>query len=325
MTRDTRGTGRRHTGLIAGIWLIAIGLVFVVRDFGNLTWGEAWPLFIVAAGGASLFGSLARRRELSVGAWSLAWPIGWMIVGLVLFAATTDSVGVGPLEVITRWWPVGLVAIGIWFLVASVWPGRATPTESLAIPIAGVPSASVKINFGGGELVIGRAQPGGLVEGSFRGGVMVQSPAPGQIELKPDSSGGFPLSGRGYRWDVGLTGEIPLDLRLDTGASRASIDLIGLLVRRLDLHSGASETRVRLPAAAGLTAVRTETGVASLTIDVPPGVAARIRSSMALGRLRVDEARFPRAATGWESPDMLAAPNRVEIDVHGGVGSVTIR
>ena len=231
----------------------------------------------------------------------------------------------GPLELITRWWPLGLVAIGIWFLVASVWPGRRTPTENLAIPVGGVPSAAIKINFGGGELVIGRARSGGLVEGSFRGGVMVQTPAPGQLELKPDASGGFPLSGRGYRWDVGLTGEIPLDLRLDTGASRATIDLVDLQVRRLDLHSGASDTRVRLPAAAGLTAVRTETGVASLTIDVPPAVAARIRSRMALGRLRVDEARFPRAATGWESPDVLTAPNRVEIEVHGGVGSVTIR
>jgi hypothetical protein len=323
MTEDTRR--RRHPGLTAGIWLIAIGLVFVVRDLGNLTWGEAWPLFIVAGAAVGLVQSLLGRRELAVGAWSLAWPIGWMIVGLVLFAATTRSIGVGPLELITRWWPLALVAIGIWFLVASVWPGRLLPTESLAIPIGGIPSAAIKINFGAGDLVIGRAQPGGLVEGSFRGGVIVQTPGPGQVELKPDASGGFPLSGRSYRWDVGLTGEIPLDLRLDTGVSRATIDLVDLRVRRLELHSGASETRVRLPAAAGLTAVRTETGVATLTIDVPPGVAARIRSGMALGRLRVDEGRFPRAATGWESPDLMAAANRVEIEVHGGVGSVTIR
>ncbi len=325
MTEDIRGRRHRHPGLTAGIWLIAIGLVFVVRDYGNLTWGEAWPLFIVAAAGVALVQSLLRRRELSVGAWSLAWPIGWMIVGLVLFAATTRSIGLGPMELIMRWWPLVLVVIGIWFLVASVWPGRPVPTENLAIPVAGAASAAVKISFGAGELVIGRAQPGALVDGNFRGGVLVQTAAPGRIELKPDSGGGFPLSGRGYRWDVGLTGEIPLDLRLDTGASRATIDLVSLLVRRLELHSGASETRVRLPAAAGLTAVRTETGVATLTIDVPAGVAARIRSSMALGRLRVDEARFPRAVTGWESHDLLAAPNRVEIEVHGGVGSVTIR
>ena len=50
MTEDTRTHRRRHPGLTAGIWLIAIGLVFVIRDYGNLTWGEAWPLFIVAAG-----------------------------------------------------------------------------------------------------------------------------------------------------------------------------------------------------------------------------------------------------------------------------------
>jgi hypothetical protein len=74
-----------------------------------------------------------------------------------------------------------------------------------------------------------------------------------------------------------------------------------------------------------VTLVRTDTGVASLSIDVPQGVAARIRSSMSLGRVDVDPTRFPRTAEGWESPGFVNAPNRVEQDDRGGVGSVTIR
>jgi len=57
----------------------------------------------------------------------------------------------------------------------------------------------------------------------------------------------------------------------------------------------------------------------------PPGVAARIRTRMALGRTNVDESRFPRTADGYASPDYEVNPNRVEIDVQGGVGSVAIR
>jgi hypothetical protein len=38
----------------------------------------------------------------------------------------------------------------------------------------------------------------------------------------------------------------------------------------------------------------------------------------------VNEARFPRAFDGYASPDYQNAPNRVEIDVQAGVGSVTI-
>jgi hypothetical protein len=41
----------------------------------------------------------------------------------------------------------------------------------------------------------------------------------------------------------------------------------------------------------------------------------------------VDIVRFPRnaAGTGWESPDFGSAANRVEIEVRGGVGSVSVR
>ena len=54
----------------------------------------------------------------------------------------------------------------------------------------------------------------------------------------------------------------------------------------LDLQTGASETRVRLPKAAGMTQVKTGHGAASLTLEVPAGVAARIRTRMALGSSR---------------------------------------
>ncbi len=315
----------RDRGIVAGTWLIGLGLVFVIHDNADLGWDEAWPLFIVVAGAASLVRSLVHHRQLRVGAWSLAWPLGWIAIGLILFAATTGRITTGPGELVTEWWPIALVGIGVWFLVAAVWPGRAPVEETLTIPLAGAASGNVHISFGGGDLVIRRGPPGTLISGSFQGGVVYRSPAPGQLELKPDTGGGWPMSGRGFHWDVGLTGEVPLDLRLDTGASRATIDLYDLLVRRLDLHSGASDTRIRLPAAAGISAVRTQTGVASLTLEIPQGVAARIRSGMAMGRLNVDESRFPRAPGGFESPNVAAATNRVDIEVQGGVGTVNIR
>lgn len=81
---------------------------------------------------------------------------------------------------------------------------------------------------------------------------------------------------------------------------------------------------MRLPRNAGSTDVKAETGAASLTMTVPVGVAARIRSRMALGSSDVDEARFPRTSNGYESPDFGTATNRVDIDVQGGVGSVRI-
>ena len=80
---------------------------------------------------------------------------------------------------------------------------------------------------------------------------------------------------------------------------------------------------VTLPAAAGFTRVDAEGGAAAIRFRVPDGVAARIRSSIALGSSDVDAVRFPRnaAGSGWESPDFETAANRVEIEVRGGSGA----
>ena len=45
---------------------------------------------------------------------------------------------------------------------------------------------------------------------------------------------------------------------------------------------------------------------------------------MAIGSSQVDEARFPRTATGFESPDYATAANRVDLDLQGGVGSIRV-
>jgi hypothetical protein len=121
-----------------------------------------------------------------------------------------------------------------------------------------------------------------------------------------------------------VTGEVPLDLRIEAGASRTELDLGDVHLRRLDLQTGASETHVRLPRAAGHSEVRAETGAASIVLEVPGGVAARIRSRMALGSSQIDETRFPRSGDGFASPDYDTAANRVDIDVQGGVGSVRV-
>ncbi len=324
-----RHRSKEHKGragaINAGVWLIAIGLVFLVKDWAGWSWGQAWPLFIVAGAAATFVTRITARDELDAGSWSLAWPIAWFVIGLIALAATTGSLNIGLGELLSRWWPVAFILIGAWFLVAAVWPGRRRAVESLAVPLDSSPIASIKVSFGAGVLEIGRASAGTLLEGTFQGGVRHRSTGPDTVEIEPDTGRGWPAGGATFKWRVGLTGEKPLDLRLDTGASRATIDLAELRVRQLELHSGAAETRLRLPRAAGVTLARTDTGVASLAIEIPQGVAARIRSSMAMGSVNVDQARFQRVADGWQSPDIATAPNRVELEIRGGMGSVTVR
>ena len=123
---------------------------------------------------------------------------------------------------------------------------------------------------------------------------------------------------------MGLSREVALDLRVDTGASETALDLADLEVTELRVQTGASSTRITLPAHAGRIRARIDSGVAATTIRVPDGLAARIRVESALGGVRVDRDRFPRVADGFESPGYAEAVDAVDLDVRSGVGSIRI-
>jgi hypothetical protein len=317
VTRSRRGP------IVGATWLIGLGIVLLIRQVLGLAWSEAWPLFVILVGGVGVVTTLLDGVRGPASLWSFTWPVVAIGTGLVLLASTTGSLGQGPLELIEQWWPVVLIALGAWFLIGAFVP-RPGPNEALVVPLDGAPDASIRIRFGAGELAAVRAAPGNLVDGRFVGGVVLRRDGSRTLELSQDTSFGIPWLDRRSDWTVGLSGEVPLDLRIETGAARARLDLSDLTVRNLELQTGASETRIRLPRAAGATSVRAETGAASLVIEVPAGVGARISSRMALGSTDVDEGRFPRDATGYASPDYATAANRADIHVQGGVGSVRV-
>jgi len=317
-------TATRRGSIVGATWLIGLGIVFLVRQAMDWTWGEAWPLFVILAGVASFISTLVTWRPGFAGIWSFTWPVAWTLGGVVLLASTTGRLGQGPGETIEQYWPWAAVVIGVWFLIGAFVPVGHGPTEELALPLAPATDASVRIRFGAGVLSARAAAAGNFLDGTFEGGVRHRADGPNRISIEQDTTYGLPWLDHGSHWDVGLTAEVPLDLRFDTGASRATLDLRDLRLRSLDLHIGASETRILLPRAAGATTVRAGSGAASLTMEVPAGVAARIRSRMGLGSNQIDQARFPRVADGYESPDYGTAANRIDIDVSGGVGSVRV-
>lgn len=318
-------SGPNRGALVGGTWLIGVGVVFLIRQALDLPWDQAWPLFVILVGVASLVTSVIDRRPGRWSVWSLTWPVVWIGVGIVLLLSTTGQLAAGPGELIAEYWPWLLVGLGVWFLIGAFIPTGRPPDEALEIPLRDVSGATVRVRFGAGTLESVAAAPGHLVDGRFVGGVLHREIGPGIVELEQDTSYGMPFLHRESAWTLGLTREIPLDLKVDAGASRTRLDLRETRVRRLELKTGASETTVMLPRAAGLTDVKSEAGAASVTFIVPAGVAARVHGTVALGRITVDENRFPRFGNDYQSSDYGSATNRVDLEINGGVGSIRVR
>ena len=123
-------TGQRRGSVIAATWLIGLGTLFLVREAANLSWGEAWPMFAILVGIASIVSALIGPRANRAGAWwGFAWPIAWIGIGVVLLLSTTGTLGAAPGELIGQYWPWLLIAVGIWFLIGAVFPRPADDTD----------------------------------------------------------------------------------------------------------------------------------------------------------------------------------------------------
>ncbi|HEY6609290.1 MAG TPA: hypothetical protein VI277_08860 [Candidatus Limnocylindria bacterium] len=313
--------------VVGGIWLIGLGGVFLVQQAMDLDWSETWPLFLVLAGVGTAAGTLMAMAGRRIGAWTiisgLFVPAILIGIGLVLFVDLAGLADIDAVGFLGRWWPVLLIAAGVVVLIGAVLPRQRGVTEQLSILAGGATSGEVILKFGAGDLEVGAGTPGMLVEGTFEGGARQRDLGPGRIELEADYVQIFP-SGDRLHWRVGLAPDLPLSLRLEGGASRSVLELADTNVTSLSVKTGASSTRIVLPSAVEHCEVRIEAGAAQVVVEVPVGVAARIRSQMGLGTSSIDEARFPRTADGWASPDYEAAAHRAEISVSGGVGTVRI-
>ncbi len=318
-------TSARRGSIVGATWLIGVGVVFLIQQVNDWSWSQAWPLWVILVGVATFVSTLFSWRPSFAGIWSFTWPIAWIVVGIVLLLSTTGQLAEGPAELITTYWPWAAVILGVWLLIGAFLPfGRGGATEALTLPLDGAADADIRIRFGAGEITTHVAAPGQLLDGTFEGGVTHRLNGKGRVELSQDTTYGLPWLDHSSRWDLGLTAEVPLDLRFEGGASRTALDLIDLKVRSLQIQTGASETRVRLPRAGGVTSVRAESGAASLTFEIPAGVGARIRNRMALGSTQIDEARFPRIGDIYQSLDYATAENRVDMDIQSGVGSLKV-
>ena len=265
---------------------------------------------------------------------TLFWGIALISVGFLLL--------VGALFRVNAWnliWPLFLIALGGWILWGILF-GRPSmesmETAQVTIPLEGAGQARLHVRHGAGRLRIdSSASPGELVTGTFGGGLDHRVRRDGDIldvELRvpPHVLPWLTMPWMwgphaALDWTFGLSREIPLSLYFETGAGDTRMDLTETRVTDLRLQTGASATDLTLPANAGTTQVKVRAGVASVVVRVPSGVAARIRASGGLAEIHVDRDRFPRAGGVYQSADYDTAPNRVDIDVEAGVGSVNIR
>jgi len=228
-------------------------------------------------------------------------------------------------------WPIALILFGLTMLLGLSGRGRAVDDRQAYVRLEqGVEQASVRFEHGVGVLnVSSGTEPGVVMSGVFSGGVETRSRLDGptqKITLKRGDDG-FPFFGpwgMDYRWDVRLTDQVPISIRVGGSAGKQELNLTALRGSDLRIDGGAGRTDITLPARAGQTKARVDGGAGKVVVRVPDGVAVRMKKSDGLGAIHIDQ-RFQQVSGNvYESPGYAQAANRVDLRVDLGVGSIVV-
>lgn len=261
---------------------------------------------------------------------STFWGMVFIVAGIVFLL---NSLGILAVNAWNVFWPLFFIFLGIWIVWGQLSPHAARVTKSASILLDGALRARIRVHHGAGRLTVtGGALGEKIVDGTFGGGLEYRSRRNGDM-LDVDmhlEAGAFPGPwnwgpGMTLDWNFALNRDVPLSLEFDMGASDNRLDLTDLKVDDLFVKTGASRNEILLPSNAGRTRVRIEGGAAAVAVQLPSGVAARIRTKGGLAGITVDTNRFPRTGDVYQSADYGTAVNQMEIEAELGAGSLNVR
>jgi hypothetical protein len=321
-------TRQRLSKLIGPLVLIILGLLLLFYNLGVIDanlWEfifGLWPLLVMAAavsmllGGGSLFFPLAL----------IAFAAGFLIdnLGLVEWEMW---------ETLGRLWPLFLVAVGLDVLVLSRLRRQTTHSEEINLASAEAASARVKLAMGIGRMRLqaGRAD-GALASGSAQLGPdeslkqslrLHRSEARIKIEQSIPWHYFFTGGWLGERhWQLNLNPALPISLDIDGGLGDRTLDLHSLNLTRLEVDGGIGALTLTLPAQGQLQA-KIDGGIGDKTVYIPAGVGARIEIDSGLGSRQV-RGVFSQQGKVYATADAATAPNRLDLKIDHGFGSLTV-
>ena len=249
---------------------------------------------------------------------------------LILFGVLFLLQAQGIIDNVFRlFWPIILMLVGGWMIANVLWKPSLSASDTFTIPLREAKSVSYKFAHGAAQIdIMGGAPAGQALVGAAAAGMNQHSHLSGdRLDVKVEAGPSLipfigPMDGV---WRYQITQAVPVTLKIDAGASKLDIDLRDVLATHIELETGASSVNMTLPAH-GASILDVEAGAASVNIRVPDTTAARIRVEEGVTAMNVDTTRFPRLNSDlYQSANFDSATDRAEINIEGGLGSITVK
>ncbi len=293
-------------------------------------WGEKliWGVLFIAVGILLLLGNIGVLTVELSSLWRL-WPVLIIVAGLSVLSL--------------RGWVGGLVygvaALGIGVLVWATMVGPLSQQASTSVrdevSIAKsndeVESLSVSIKAGAVSLDVGShgddAAVKGVLESDFAKINHSSSISDGsqKVMLNLEGSAQWWLGDSRNKFAVNLNNTLPIDLDIDTGAASVKADLSDVVLRTLNIDSGASSVDLKLGSRSDESRVVVDVGVSSVKIQVPATSGVRLELDAGLSSKNIPEGYEKIDDDTYLSKNYSSSSKKITLVVDIGLSSLKIR
>jgi predicted membrane protein len=146
----------------------------------------------------------------------------------------------------------------------------------------------------------------------------------GRLIVKQTGRTGIPIGNSKNNWDVTLSSDVPIDLRLDFGAGEGHLDLRGIDIRDLDIDMGVGELTVDLTGELRENLkVNIDGGIGSATIYLSEDVGVRVKVDGGIGS--VDARGMHKNDHTYTNDAYGKTDITINIEIDAGIGSIDLR
>ncbi|MFC2164386.1 toast rack family protein [Acidobacteriota bacterium] len=203
--------------------------------------------------------------------------------------------------------------------------------DTRTVELEGAETVVLEVRMGAGELNIhGGARE--LMDATFAYNVDKWKPRvkyevlgrKGILKIRQGKSSGVPMGSTRNKWDISLSENVPIGIKINFGAGEGNLDLRELQLESLDIDMGVGDLEVDLSGERqDDLRVDVDGGVGSATFYLPVDIGVRVHVDKGIGS--VDAHGLRKDGKVYKNDAYGTSKASINISIDAGIGSITLK
>ncbi len=306
---------KKHDHIYSGFVIMTIGILLLLGNMGYISWSvlsgfsKIWPLILVAVGLNMFFNN-------------------HVLIKIVTFAGLV----------------VAVIAAGLYYPTTHDWkfdfnfngPNHGNSAEQSSIskeyPLEkNIKSAELNLKLPAGALnLIGQDE--GLLRGEFPGTYAKESATTtdgGSRKVFNLDGGAFTLNtgsndSSNWQYQYELNSGIPWDIRIEAGATEADLDFSDIILKNLELNSGAGDIDIRIGKVERKAIIVADVKASDFRVVIPENMGYKAVIKGALHDISIEGNDYVKEGNVYTSANYMTATEKVDLNLDVAVGDIQI-